>query len=104
MLAAAAFATVSPAWELPLKVLLFAAVCLGQAGLFIFTLNWLHGCALPRRVLREFRHLLFLLILTTPLLVWWVHGFDVQAESAWWPLAAVCGVLGLVGLPLVTLQ
>lgn len=104
MLAAAPFATVSPGWELPLKVLLFASVCLGQAGLFIFTLNCLHGCALPRRVLREIRHLLFLLILTTPLLVWWVHGFDVQAESAWWPLAALCGVLGLAVLPAITLQ
>src|SRR5437879_6398735 len=111
MLASAALPTVSPAWDLPLQALLFLGVCLGQAGLFIFTLNWLHGCALPRRLLREFRHLLFLLIVATPLLVWFVHGFDIFGDSPGvrWQApsrlyAAFCGVLGLLVLPLITLM
>src|SRR5262245_13108479 len=94
------------------NVFLFFGLCLGQAGLLIFAINWLHGCALPRQLLRQVRHFVVPLVPATPLLVWLIYGFNVfgyatESVPPWQLLrglyAIVCCTLGLVVLPIVTL-
>jgi predicted MPP superfamily phosphohydrolase len=93
-------------------LIVFLGVCLGHAGVLIFTINWLHGHALPRRFLRAVRRVLVPAVPATPLAIWLIYGFDVFAgwgtSLSWWRVAliayaALCVALGLVVLPLLTL-
>lgn len=92
------------------QALSFAGVCLGHAGILIFALNWLHGCALPYACLRQVRHFGIPFIAITPLFVWLVYGFDVFAGGSsagsyvGLVYAVACCAVGFVVMPLITLE
>jgi predicted MPP superfamily phosphohydrolase len=93
-------------------LLVFAGVCLGHAAIILFCLNWLYGCDLPRGLLRVVRRASEMVILASPVVLWYASGFDLFAAAsraghpaAYYLLAGYgigCAALGLAVLPALT--
>lgn len=73
----------------------FALAWVGHACFLTAALNYLYGCAFPKRVLKPWRHITGVLILLFPLLVWGIFGPE--------PGNPVNGLLGRVLLVYVSL-
>src|SRR5437762_9988802 len=88
------------------SLLLFAGTCVGHTAVILFCLNRIYGCALPRGFLRQLRRVCEAVILASPILFWYLCGFDLfaAAERAPGPFlryliagyATLCTFLGLI--------
>lgn len=95
-------------------ILLLLAACVGNTAVFVFTLNWIYGHALPRPLLKSIRKVYGLLIVGVPVLFAFVWGFDLArlldafpsrpAEMILAAYLAGCVLVGLVVVPAITLQ
>src|SRR5690349_17154504 len=89
--------------------LLYLGACVGHVAILVFSLNWWYSHPLDRRLLHGIRGLHALLVLAGPLLFWCVYGRDLTAgpetlaQLALLPYLILCGVLGFVTLPALTL-
>ena len=93
-------------WSL---TLLFAA-CLGHVVIMVFSMNWLYGCAFPKRVVKPLRRVFAILILSgCAYLAWCYYVFDFDWRNLLneGPALArvyvrLCWLAGLVLFPLAT--
>jgi predicted MPP superfamily phosphohydrolase len=88
-------------------ILWLAGVCIGHISLLILSMNWWYGLPLPHRFLFGLRLFLIGLILLGVATFTWAYVHPLESADALFSAAQayalVCGLVGLVGLPLVTI-
>lgn len=88
-----------------LLIFLFLGACLGHLVLMIVSHNWWYGQALPRHTGKIIHLGHGLAILALPAALVGLYGGEVEALPQWFlGYLLLCAVLGLVALPLNTIQ